>query len=71
MRNALKVHLVLRVGLHAQADCEDKLANGSREAREESVERLEIAMSRQLMCHISPNATNQIAQHPPLPHHYR
>ena len=38
--NALKVRLVLWVGLHAQADCEDELANSCREAGEESVERL-------------------------------
>ena len=40
MRNALKVRLVLWVGLHAQADRKDELANSRREAREESVERL-------------------------------
>lgn len=28
VRNALEVCLVLRVGLHAQADCENKLADG-------------------------------------------
>ena len=38
--NALKVCLVLWVGLHAQADRKDELANSRREAREESVERL-------------------------------
>jgi len=38
--NALELRLVLWVGLHAQADCEDELANSRREAGEESVERL-------------------------------
>ena len=28
MRNALEVRLVLWVGLHAQANCEDELADG-------------------------------------------
>jgi hypothetical protein len=38
MRNALKVHLVLRVGLHAQRDGEDELADAGAEAGEEGVE---------------------------------
>ena len=38
--NALKVRLVLWVGLHAQTDRQDELANSRRETREESVERL-------------------------------
>jgi len=40
VRDALKVGLVLRVGLHAERSCEDKLADASAEAGQESVEGL-------------------------------
>lgn len=40
MRNALKVGLVLRVGLDAERRCEDELADAGAEAGEEGVERL-------------------------------
>jgi hypothetical protein len=45
VRNALELDLVLRVGLHAQANCEHELADCCRKAGEESVERL--GMDRQ------------------------
>ena len=64
--NALKVCLVLWVGLHAQADCEDKLANGRREAGEECVEGLwwDIVVSKTI---IPSNPPGPIAREPISP----
>ena len=45
MRNALKVGLVLRVGLDAQRGSEDELADGGAEAREEGIEGLDVTRS--------------------------